>query len=194
MLQVEKSFMEEPNVQRAEEARKILKQLDPLLDIVWVPFARYSEKDDAWSGRYALVCTWPQADKRWEMYHAGDIGEPFDVLGYFEADGEQMSWFQPGTEPVLDPLSVMDKAIELLGTFDNERSSWKDRMRKAMQHNRDLTAKRRREVTEEAVYGMTQDRRLVNRNPQIQGAYFDATGNVVEGRPSPRQEKGQQNG
>ena len=49
----------EPDVESAEAARKILKDLDPLLGIAWLPFARV-DKYGAPEGRYGLICTWPQ--------------------------------------------------------------------------------------------------------------------------------------
>lgn len=114
--------------------RAQLQELDGLLDIKWFPHH---------GGRYALTCTWSQADRRWELYHAGDIGEPFDILGWFVepgADGDM----SVGSNPPVDPELLMDKIRELLGRMDNTRSTFRQRMLSAVEHN----AKRRRAVAD----------------------------------------------
>jgi hypothetical protein len=74
----------------------------------------------------------------------------------------------------MDPMSVMDSALELLGRMDNSRVPWHEKVRSAAQYNRDLMKKRNEAVVDETVQGLLEDRRLVNRNPQIVGTTFEA--------------------
>jgi len=161
---------EEPSSESREKAEAILKQLDPLLGIVWLPFARYDEKRDEWEGRYALTCTWPQVDKRWELYRSGDLGEPFDILGMFEEDGKMLTWHSVGSSPVLDPMSVMDSALEVLGKMDLTRQDWKERVKKNAEHNKALAEKRRKDMIGDVVHGMVEERRRVTHAPLVVGA------------------------
>jgi hypothetical protein len=117
-------------VGQEEEIRRKLKELDSLLDIKWMPYAYWNQKGEDYEGRYALICQWPQVDKRWEMIRTGEIGEPFDMLGWFCEDVHSAD-----TVPV-EPMQMMDLVIELLGKCDNTREGWKSRLQRAMEANR----------------------------------------------------------
>jgi len=110
------------------EIRTKLKSLDPLLDI------RYVE----WIGRYSLVCMWPQSDGRWPMYHKGEIGEPFDSLGWFCKD-----MGDPSSLPIsLDDIENL--VIERLAACDNTREDWKSRMAGHIKHNQKVKKDRQK--------------------------------------------------
>jgi hypothetical protein len=156
-------------LEREDAVRALLKELDPLLGLVWLPFARYSP-DGRPEGRYALTCRWPQQDMRWELYHSGEIGEPFDILGMFETQGDGMAWFGSGSDQqnaAIEPDAVMDRTIELLGKMDNTRFPWRDKLRKNSEHNLALRRKRQQEVVDEAVDGMKDRRRQLQKVPYV---------------------------
>lgn len=152
---------------REEKVRQALKELDELLDIKWVPLVRI--RNGKPEGRYALICRWPSIDKRWEMYRRGEIGEPFDIMGYFETQDGEMAWHAGGGEPV-NPDMVMDQTLELLGKCDNTRQSWKTRLEQSARNNRELVRKRRAAVTAEAVQGFKYYGKWYRGEPLVPGA------------------------
>lgn len=130
------------------EVREKLKSIDELLDI------RYVE----WAGRYSLVCKWPQIDPRWKMYQAGEIGEPYDSLGWFCTDMQD-----PQSIPV-SVDSIEQLVMERLASCDNTQSPWKDRMRQVIDKNAKV-----REARKQAVADRAED---------IAGSLFDMAGRV----------------
>lgn len=119
----------------AEEAiREKLKSIDSLLDI------RYVE----WAGRYSLVCQWPQSDDRWKMFESGEIGEPFDSLGWFCEDMQN-----PSSLPV-SVDSIENLVLERLASCDNTRYPWRDRMKDIIAKNAKLRRNRKQEVIDRA--------------------------------------------
>lgn len=172
--------------EQEEEVRKSLKELDSLLDIKWLPYCRMGS-DGELEGRYALICTWPAADGRWKLYRSGDIGEPFDILGYYEVgmDGRPQ-WFGQGNaeEPhrPVDPREVHRQALELLGKMDNTREPWKDRVRKVAEENAALRERRRKEAADEMLQGMKYYRQKVQGKPLLPGA-------SMEGQEAPETEE-----
>lgn len=124
----------ERQLDREESLRQKVKDLDALLDI------RYIE----WAGRYSLVCQWPQIDKRWELYHNGDISEPFDSLGWFCMDMQDPSSLPVSLE------DVENKVIELLGKCDNTRYPWKGRMAEHITRNRKVREDRKQLAIDQA--------------------------------------------
>lgn len=141
-------------VQRNEGVEQIvrsrLREIDPLLDIRWVPLAMMDAEGNKWDGRYALTSQWPQADKRWELFQKGEIGEPFDILGWFvEPDAEGN--IHNGTRLPVDPLELMDKVLDFLGRGDNSRHPWKDRMKKAIEHNNRIREQQDKAILEETM-------------------------------------------
>lgn len=135
------SIPPQPNEMRAERVRRELKKIDGLLDIQWFPTAVWNPKYERYEGRYGLTVRWPMSDPRWELYQEGEIGEPFDLLGWFCEDPHDAN-----SVPVA-PDAVQARTRELLGRCDNERESWKVRMRRAFEKN----AEHREEMKQEAV-------------------------------------------
>ena len=124
--------------------RAHLKALDPLLDLLWVPIVR--NPDAPVDGRYGITCRWHDTDSRWEMYHKGEIGEPYDILGWITEAAARGDFHEPTSLPV-DPGSILDKVVEFLGKCDNQREPAKARMKRAMEDN----ALRREVVKKEAM-------------------------------------------
>ena len=146
LVEVKKSAPE-PDPEGEARVRAFLETLDSLLDIQWFPNVRWDPRQDTWQGRYALVCRWPQEDRRWELYRSGEIGDCHDILGWFtEAVRAQVPDWQEG-EALPTSLDGIEGAIlDMLGRQDNTRTSWMQRMKASVEAN----AARRKKVMEEA--------------------------------------------
>lgn len=124
------------NRQEGKEAeiRTWLKTLDPLLDIVYIP----------WAERYSLICSWPQADVRWPLFQSGEIGDHYDSLGWLCKD--------PGDSASI-PLNLDDCeniVIERLAACDNDRASWKSRMKDTIVNNKKVRKDRQQLALDQA--------------------------------------------
>lgn len=134
----------QPNEEAEGRVRALLKSMDSLLDVRWFPAAYYNAKHKDYEGRYGLICTWPQTDKRWEMYHSGEIGEPFDILGWFCEDIHD-------AESIPRDVDSMERlVVELLGKCDNERFPWRQRMAELVGKNAALRKSRQQEMIDRA--------------------------------------------
>lgn len=124
------------NRQEGQETRlrEWLRTLDSLLDVKYVP----------WAERYSLICNWPQADVRWPLYQNGEIGEPFDSLGWLCKDaGDSTSV----------PLNLDDCeaiVIERLAACDNEIRGWKSRMKDTIVNNKKVRKDRQQIALDQA--------------------------------------------
>lgn len=119
----------QPQEQAEARIRQTLKGLDELLDIKWVPVVLWNEKENCSEGRYALICRWPQADKRWADAYEDARIEPFDVLAWFCDDLQNAS----SSAGNIDTME--DQVIEFLGKCDNTRQPWADRMKASVAKN-----------------------------------------------------------
>lgn len=128
--------MPEDTRQEGQEAklREWLLSLDSLLDIKYVP----------WAERYSLICKWPQADVRWPLFQNGEIGEPYDSLGWLCKDaGDSTSV----------PLNLDDcEAIVIarLAACDNEIRGWKSRMKDTIVNNKKVRTDRQKIALDQA--------------------------------------------
>lgn len=127
-----------------EKVRKQLKELDALLDVKWIPHVIVNPRSQQMEGRYALICQWPQIDKRWEMYQKGEISENYDILGWFCED------MQDAESVPVDLDSIERKVVELLGKCDNERFPWRGRMKDVVSKNAKVRKERQQEVIDQA--------------------------------------------
>lgn len=153
--------------------RMQLKEIDGLLDIGWFPNVSYDERSETFEGRYALVCMWAQSDDRWQMYHSGEIGEPFDILGYFTQASGQGQWADPHAPPV-EPDLLMDQVMEHLGRMDQTRETWKERMKKAAAANVKLQKDRHQGIVDEVVDELVYSRKRIKGEPIVNlGAALD---------------------
>jgi hypothetical protein len=111
--------------------RETLVKLDPLLSVRWVAHAAFNRQHQRFEGRYALTCRWPMADKRWKEVHEGRHPEyeACDIVGWL---CEDMS--DPESLPT-SPDGITDRVLALLGTMDNTRYPWKDRMMRTVRKN-----------------------------------------------------------
>lgn len=123
----------ERNPETEAKVREQLRAIDGLLDIVYVE----------WAGRYALVCTWPQIDLRWPMFERGEIGAPYDTLGWFCQDMQD-----PESIPV-DVDSIEQLVLERLASCDNTRTPWKTRMGEVIEKNRQVKKQRQQIALEQ---------------------------------------------
>ncbi len=118
----------------AAQVREKLKAIDSLLDIQYVE----------WAQRYALTVQWPQSDERWKMFQSGEIGAPFDNLGWFCADMQD-----PQSLPV-SVDSIENLVLERIASCDNTRYPWKDRMRDIIAKNAKVRKSRQQEIIDSA--------------------------------------------
>lgn len=119
----------QPQPEAEIRIRARLKELDELLDIKWFPVALWNESKNCSEGRYALVCRWPSADKRWEMAYTDARIEPFDVLAWFCTDLHS-------ADSNAENIEMMENRIlEFLGKCDNTRQPWAKRMQQSIDKN-----------------------------------------------------------
>lgn len=164
-----------PEAETEKNLRNVLQQMDGLLDVKWVPLAMWNAVKSRWEGRYALIVNWPQADARWSMVQSGEV-EPrlaHDIVGWFCEDM---------TDPKSVPTSldgIENRVLSLLGTMDNTRYPWKQRLLGAVEKNKkrhtDLKSEVSDMVHDEASYRYRQ----VREHPQITGANFDQKGKLI---------------
>lgn len=138
----------ERNEQTEEAVRIKLKSIDSLLDIVYVE----------WAGRYSLICQWPQTDPRWEMYQKGELGAPYDSLGWYCQDMQD-----PSSLPV-DVDSIEQLVMARLASCDNTQYPWRDRMREIIAKNAKVRQSRKDKVLE--------------RVEEVAGTLFTAAGHM----------------
>jgi hypothetical protein len=165
-----------PSAEQERQLRDVLRSMDPLLDVMWHPTIYWNASQLRWEGRYALTCRWPMADLRWRMVQSGEVPETdaYDIVGWLCTD---MS------DPQSVPISadgIADRVLQLLGSMDNTRYPWKQRMLATIEKNR----KRQQTMKDEAL-DMTHDaasyyRRQALGVPQSRGANFDKEGRLVQ--------------
>jgi hypothetical protein len=177
MIEVVGSPMEAPGPEASTEAnlRSVLQGLDGLLDVKWVPLAMWNAVKSRWEGRYALIVNWPMADARWSMVQSGEVNPKLahDIVGWL---CENMQ------DPASMPTSLMgieQRVIDLLGTMDNERYPWKQRLQSAVDKNRKVHATNKSDaldfVHDEAEYQYRRAKGI----PQVQGADFNSKGKLL---------------
>lgn len=121
-----------PEADAEQALRVMLKDFDSLLDIRWMPIAFYNAVKSRWEGRYALTCDWPTIDPRWAMVQSGEMDPKLahDIVGWL---CEEMS----DSQSMPTTLAGMgERVMALLGTMDNTRYPWKQRMMATVEKNR----------------------------------------------------------
>jgi len=130
-----------------EEVRSWLKEVDPLLDIRWFDTPVRSSRGRHAEGRYAILCRWPEADSRWEMYRSGEIGDCHDILGWcVEPDGE--TGLQSADGKPVNPDTIRERIAHWLGRMDCTREPWRKRMQRTVENNERLRKQRIAEVVD----------------------------------------------
>lgn len=165
-----------PEASTEENLRKVLQEMDGLLDVKWVPIAMWNQVKSRWEGRYALIVNWPSADKRHGMVQTGEVDPKLahDIVGWFCDDMQ---------DPKSVPTSLQgieDRVIALLGTMDNTRYPWKQRFMSTIEKNK----KRHAEIKQEAG-DMTADEadyryQQVTNAAFGRGANFDKKGKLIK--------------
>lgn len=134
----------ELNVDTEARVRLMLKSMDELLDIKWYPTAVFNERYRDFEGRYALICKWPQSDKRWSLFQSGEIEDPVDMFGWFCED------IHDADSIPVDADSIERKVLELLGKCDSNRIPHSVRMKQMIDKNADLRRRRKAEMSDQA--------------------------------------------
>lgn len=164
-----------PEATTEQHLRSVLQGMDGLLDVKWVPLAMWNQVKSRWEGRYALIVNWPMADARWSMVQSGEVNPKLahDIVGWFCANMQ---------DPTSMPTSLMgieERVLSLLGTMDNTRYPWKQRLLGAVAAN-----KKHRETMKADVLDQTHDEasyryREAKHIQQSTGANFDSKGNLL---------------
>lgn len=164
-----------PSTEMETSVRAMLKNMDALLDIRWMPLVFYNERHKAWEGRYALLVEWPSIDGRWAMVQSGEISpaDATDIVGWLCED-MQDSQSVPTTSD-----GVETRVIDLLGKIDNVRYPWKGRMLATLEKNR----LRHKAIKDESL-DLTHDEaeyeyRRARGVPQSVGANFSKEGKLL---------------
>ena len=128
--------MDNRQIASEETLREWLKSLDPLLDVIYLP----------WAERYSLICNWPQADPRWALFQSGEIGAHYDSLGWLCKD------MGDADSVPLNLDECTNVVLERLASCDNTTRDWKIRLKDSIVHNRKVKDDRKKialERTEE---------------------------------------------
>ena len=120
-----------PSAETERQLREVLARMDTLLDVMWVPTVYRNERAGRWEGRYALTCKWPRADKRWSMVQSGEVAEhdAHDIIGWLCEDMQDAQSVPTTAE------GIETRVLALLGSMDNTRYPWKQRMLAAIEKN-----------------------------------------------------------
>jgi hypothetical protein len=165
-----------PEESTERSLREVLKGLDTLLDVKWIPTAMYNERDCRWEGRYALTVDWPSADKRWSMVQSGEVPPDMahDIVGWLCTD---MS--EPKSVPT-SPDGIENRVLELLGSMDNTRYPWKQRFLSTIEKNKKFRQDVKSEILDQTADEAEYQYRAAKHIPQVTGANFDSKGNLLK--------------
>ena len=155
--------------------RSVLATLDSLLDIMWMPMVWWDARNKRYEGRYALVCRWPQIDSRWSMVQSNEIApsDALDIIGWLCED-MQDAQSMPMTE-----AAVVERVVALLGSMDNTRYPWKQRMLGTVANNAKVHEDTKADAVDRAVDEAEYRYRQVKGVPQSVGADFNSEGKLV---------------
>lgn len=163
-----------PSPETETKLRETLEKLDSLLGVRWVSHAAFI--NGRFEGRYGLTCQWPQNDKRWEEVRSGRHPpfEACDMIGWLCEDMQD-----PNSVPT-SPDGITDRVVALLGTMDNTRYPWKERMQKTVNKNADLFKKQKAEVADLTHGVASYYYRQAKGVPQSTGADFNSEGKLIQ--------------
>lgn len=164
-----------PSSELENTLRETLQTLDPLLGVRWIAHAAYNQQAQRFEGRYALTCRWPTIDKRWKFVQEGQHpeAEACDIIGWLCEDMQE-----PSSVPT-SPDGITDRVIALLGTMDNTRYPWKERMQRTVQKNAAVYKTQKDEVLDLTHDVASYYARQAKGIPQSTGANFSTEGNLV---------------
>ena len=114
--------------------------------------------------RYYIANKWHDQDPRWELHRQGEVGDPYDILGWFTSD--------------LD--SAEDRVLEFLGRMDQTRETWKQRMKASIEHNKKVQEDLRKQGVEEMTEALEYNRKRIFSEPVKRGVVFDANGQIIQ--------------
>ncbi len=131
----------QPSLELEERVRKVLKDMDELLDIRWIFPAIWNSSTERAEGRYAITCRWPSGDRR---YSLDNHGEPYDVLCWACKD------LQDASSVPMNSDEIENRVLEFLYKCDNTRESWKVRMAQTIERNKKQKQSLKNEVLDHA--------------------------------------------
>lgn len=164
-----------PDSETERRLRATLRTLDELLDVMWVPTVFFNQRHHRFEGRYALTCRWPRADGRWREVYDGKVpeAEAFDIVGWLCEDMQ---------DPQSMPTSadgITDRVLALLGTMDNTRYPWKERMLSAIGKNAARQAQIKSDALDLTHNAASHFYRQAKHVPQSTGANFNSEGTLL---------------
>lgn len=164
-----------PSATLERELREVLERLDSLLDVAWVPTVFYNQRHDRWEGRYALICRWPRQDSRWGEVQSGKVPEhdAYDIIGWLCSDMQD-----PQSMPTGE--GIVERVLALLGTMDNTRYPWKQRMMNTIGKNAAALKSTKDEMLDMVHDEASYRARAALGIPQSTGANFDKEGRLVK--------------
>jgi hypothetical protein len=160
-----------PSPELEATLRDTLEKLDALLGVRWVAHASFNQLQQRFEGRYALTCRWPKIDKRWEWVYDGKHPEQeaCDIIGWLCEDMQD-----PNSVPTT-PDGITDRVLTLMGTMDNDRYPWKERMMATTRKNAKLHQTLKNDVLD-LTHGVAEYYyRQAKGVPQSTGADFSKT-------------------
>lgn len=155
--------------------REVMQRIDTLLDVRWVAHAVWNERARRFEGRYALICFWPEIDKRRQWVRDGKHPphEACDIIGWLCEDMQE-----PGSLPTTED-GIAERVMALIGTMDNTRYPWKERMRKTAEKNVANWQRMKAEARDVAHDAAEYTYRKVKAVPQVTGADFTSEGTLL---------------
>ena len=153
-----------------------LQKLDPLLGVMWVSHAAYNAQAQRFEGRYALTCKWPLVDGRWSEVQAGKVPEAdaCDIIGWLCEDMQDASSVPTSMD------GITDRVLALLGSMDNLRYSWRDRMQATVRKNAEKFRREKADAADQANRFAEHIYRQAKGVPQQPGADFTTEGKLIQ--------------
>ena len=164
-----------PSADTEQRVRDVLRDMDTLLDVMWVPTVFWNKSKHRWEGRYALICRWPRSDGRWQEVQSGKVPEQdaYDIIGWLCEDMQDAQSVPQSSE------GIANRVVELLGRIDNTRYPWKQRMLATVEKNRKRNQALKNEALDLAHDVASYFYRQAKGVPQSRGADFNSEGKLL---------------
>ena len=149
----------QPNPELEKKVVKELREMtgERLLGMLWVPRIVWNQAQEAWEGRYALVCKYPENDPRRKAFQEGETDIDYEILGWFCKD------MQNAESMPVEPDAIWNRVLELLAKADNTKLDWKVRLKQVAEKN----AKAREQRKQDFLNGVVHDHAEYYRNKYL---------------------------